>query len=158
PGSDDYLGMSERRTPITRAGKADDAAARARDQSSLYTEAVTALGSALERLARSYESDPSKRQDLLQDIHLNVWRSLARFDGRCSLRTWVYRVAHNVAASHVMSEHRYATRGFVGLDVLEFDSFTDDPSDDIDRERLLARLLTLIDRLRPLDRQLVTLY
>ena len=42
-----------------------------------------------------------KRRDLLQEIHIALWRSLARFEGRCSMRTWVYRVAHNVATTHV---------------------------------------------------------
>jgi N-acetylneuraminic acid mutarotase len=36
-------------------------------------------------------------RDLLQEIHFQLWRSFAHFDHRCSLRTWVYRVAHNVA-------------------------------------------------------------
>lgn len=66
-----------------------------------YALAVELLGPALGRLAAGYEASPVERQDLLQDIHLQLWRSLARFDGRCSLRTWVYRVAHNVAADHV---------------------------------------------------------
>src|SRR5688572_29918745 len=67
-----------------------------------YADAAAAFGPALERLARAYERDPDKRRDLLQDIHVALWRSLARFDGRCSLRTWVYRVAHNTATSKVL--------------------------------------------------------
>ena len=47
----------------------------------------------LDRLARAYESDPEKRRDLRQEIHFALWRSFATFDNRCSLRTWVYRVA-----------------------------------------------------------------
>ena len=31
---------------------------------------------------------------------MELWVSLGSFDGRCSLRTWVYRIAHNVGASH----------------------------------------------------------
>jgi RNA polymerase sigma-70 factor, ECF subfamily len=60
-----------------------------------YEEASAAYGAALERLARAYEADPDRRRDLLQEIHIALWRSLEGFDGRCSLRTWVYRVAHN---------------------------------------------------------------
>ncbi len=65
-------------------------------------EAAAEFGPALDRLARGYEADADLRRDLRQDIHTELWRSLARFDGRCSLRTWVYRVAHNTAASHVL--------------------------------------------------------
>jgi DNA-directed RNA polymerase specialized sigma24 family protein len=50
--------------------------------------------------------DPDKQKDLLQEMHMELWKSLGSFDGRCSLRTWVYRVAHNVGASHVVSGSR----------------------------------------------------
>lgn len=125
-------------------------------QSGLYEEAVQAFGAAIERLARSYELDEHKRQDLLQNIHLNLWRSLERFDGQCSLRTWVYRVAHNVAATHVMDERRRRSRPLVGLDELDVREVGIEP--DADRAVLLARLMELIQRLRPLDRELVVLY
>jgi RNA polymerase sigma-70 factor (ECF subfamily) len=46
----------------------------------------------------------------LQEIHLALWRSLRLFDGRCSLQTWVYRVAHNVGASYILRERRTARR------------------------------------------------
>jgi RNA polymerase sigma factor (sigma-70 family) len=56
---------------------------------------------ALHRLAASYERDPSRQQDLLQDIWLAVWQALPRFRGECSERTFVFRIAHNRAVSHV---------------------------------------------------------
>jgi RNA polymerase sigma-70 factor (ECF subfamily) len=56
---------------------------------------------ALRRLAASYERDPSRQQDLLQEIWLAVWQALPRFRGDCSERTFVYRIAHNRAVSHV---------------------------------------------------------
>ena len=64
------------------------------------------IWSSLERLARAYEADPEKRRDLSQDIHFQLWRSFQNYDSRCSLRTWVYRVAHHVAVSHVIRERR----------------------------------------------------
>jgi len=77
---------------------------------SLYEDAAAAYGSALDRLARAYESDPEARRDLLQDIHLHLWRSFAHFNQRCSLRTWVYRVAHNVATGHVIRQSKIRNR------------------------------------------------
>jgi RNA polymerase sigma-70 factor (ECF subfamily) len=53
----------------------------------------------LERLARQY-ADPADWQDLLQDIHVQLWLSLDSFDGHAQLSTWVYRVALNTAISH----------------------------------------------------------
>src|SRR5512143_3288277 len=85
-------------------------------QDGLYEEAAAAHGQALERLARSYELDRDKQRDLLQEIHVAIWRSLAGFRSQCSLRTWVYRVAHNVAASHVERQSRMRARRFVTLE------------------------------------------
>lgn len=134
------------------------------DQTRRYDEAVAAFGPALGRLAVAYERDADRRKDLLQDIHFALWRSLAAFDGRCALRTWVYRVAHNVAASHALRDHRH-TRGCVGLDALDT-SFTgideETPAGrlaeqlDVDRQR--AQLAALIAQLIAPDRQLLLLY
>lgn len=44
-------------------------------QDDLYREAVASFGAALERLAGAYEADPEIRRDLLQDIHIALWRS-----------------------------------------------------------------------------------
>jgi len=84
----------------------------------LYEQATTACNAALHRLARGYEAHPDRPRDLLQEIHIQLWRSLRLFDGRCSLQTWVYRVAHNVAASHIVRSRRVSDR-LVDLDALE---------------------------------------
>jgi RNA polymerase sigma-70 factor (ECF subfamily) len=133
-----------------------DSIGRAR-QDDLYANAVQAYGPAMARLARGYEADPEKRRDLLQEIHIVLWRSFERFDGRCSLRTWVYRVAHNAATSLAI-RRRARTPTLVSLDEAA------STSNDIDIERLadrrlaLDRLLLLIRRLRPFDRQVMLLY
>src|SRR5260370_3350227 len=58
-------------------------------QDDLYQEAADTYGSALDRLARAYEADPDTPRDLLQDIHLQLWRSFGHFDVRCCPRTLV---------------------------------------------------------------------
>src|ERR1035437_5733632 len=72
----------------------------------LYATTVREFGRALDRLAAGYEADPEKRHDLRQDIHFQLWRSFEVFDGRCSLKTWTFRVAHNTAVSYVNRERR----------------------------------------------------
>jgi RNA polymerase sigma-70 factor (ECF subfamily) len=123
-----------------------------------YREAAAAFGGALARLARAYESDPDKRLDLLQNIHLALWQSLHAFDGRCSLRTWVYRVAHNVAASHVGASRRQARVPLTTLEDPDLVPVEAAMEDRLDAERRLARLEALLHRLRPLDRQVMLLY
>ena len=75
-------------------------------QDELYLQASEAFGAALERLARAYEVDSEKRRDLLQEIHMAIWRSFESYASLCSLRTWVYRVAHNTATSYVLRQRR----------------------------------------------------
>jgi RNA polymerase sigma-70 factor, ECF subfamily len=128
------------------------------NQQRLYDEASTAHGAALERLARSYEEDSDKRQDLLQDIHLALWRSLERFEARCSLRTWVYRIAHNVATSHMLTQRRHNSRALVGLEALESIASDADSEHATDRRMMLDRLYAMIQQLAPIDRQVMLLY
>jgi RNA polymerase sigma-70 factor (ECF subfamily) len=126
-------------------------------QDDLYSSAAEQFGSSLERLARAYEADPEKRRDLSQDIHFQLWRSFQRYDGRCSLRTWVYRIAHHVAASHVIRERRIFST-LLSLEQLETLPDTAADSSSPDRNLNLDRLSALIQRLRPLDRQVIVCY
>lgn len=127
-------------------------------QDDLYTDATRTYGAALDRLARAYEADPDIRRDLLQDIHVALWRSFAGFDGRCSLRTWIYRVAHNVGASHVLQQRRSRLQVLVGLEQLETLPDTKSGPSAADRTHALDRLLSLIQRLKPLDRHVILSY
>ena len=123
----------------------------------LYEEAAATYGAALERVARAYEANPDRRQDLLQEIHMALWRSLEHFAQRCSLRTWTYRVAHNVAASHVVHRQR-AYAGLVSLEEIESIPDRQEGELGVDRSTALERLLRLIQRLKPVDRQVILSY
>ena len=124
------------------------------NQDDRYRAAAEQFGSALERLVRAYELDPEKRRDLIQDIHFQLWRSFLRFDARCSLRTWVYRVAHHVAASHVLRERKL----FRNLVSLEEREMLPDKEPEPGRRIDLDRLARLIQQLKPLDRQVIVSY
>lgn len=125
-------------------------------QDGLYEQASADHSAAVARLARAYEADADKRAELRQEIHIALWRSFAGFDGRCSLRTWVYRVAHNTAATHVIKSKRARANGFVSLDDLDAEPAS--APVDGDRQATFSRLLQLIQRLKPLDRQVISLY
>ena len=140
--------MGEEKQPISTEHANPDA---------LYREAADQFGASLERLARAYEADPEKRRDLSQDIHFQLWRSFQRYDGRCSLRTWVFRVAHHVAASHVMRERRVFS-SLVTLEELEALPDKAEGAAAADRRVNLERLSALLQRLKPLDRQVILCY
>ena len=55
----------------------------------------------MKRLTAGYERDSGLRQDLEQEIHLAIWQALPSFAGQCAERTFVLRVAHNQAITHV---------------------------------------------------------
>jgi len=122
----------------------------------LYEEAAATYGAALGRLARANEADPDKRRDLLQEIHIALWKSLESFEGRCSLKTWVYRVAHNTATSIVI-RRKATSPAFVGLDEVEV-SLHHDGESSLDQQESLDRLWALIQRLKPHDKQVILLY
>lgn len=124
----------------------------------LFERIAAEYSAPLARLARAHEADPSLQQDLLQDIHVALWRSLPSFGGRCSLRTWVYRVAHNVAATHVLRRRRHASKNLVTLDDIDIDSEAQAIDAAVDEANMLARLHALIQRLKPIDRQVFVLY
>lgn len=123
----------------------------------LYAEACALCGPAIRRLAKGYEAEPDRRRDLLQDIHVELWRSLRIFDGRCSLQTWVYRVAHNVAASHILRMRRTSER-LVDLEALATEPGLVDGEARANQQYSVAILLERIQRLKPLDREVILLY
>jgi RNA polymerase sigma-70 factor (ECF subfamily) len=127
------------------------------EREQLYATAVREYGRALDRLAAGYEADPERRHDLRQEIHLQLWRSFELFDGRCSLKTWTFRVAHNTAVSYVNRERRLRA-GLVGLEEIEGTLPGEIREPDIDRQRALRQLAGFIRQLKPLDRQIMISY
>src|SRR5688572_6072943 len=123
----------------------------------LYERAVADYGNALKRLTRAYEADPDRRRDVLQEIHLALWESLARFECRSALGTWVYRVAHNTATS-LCIRRKSARVQLVSLEDIELPAASIDRERDLDERQGMERLLGLIQRLRPLDLQVMLLY
>ena len=128
------------------------------NQDSRYRHAIDAFGADIARFAVGYERDIGRRQELLQEVHVALWQSLAIFKEQCSLRTWVYRVAHNVGVTHVQ-------RNLRAVKCIELDNddavFVVDEQADIEvteRRLDLERLLALIHRLSPLDREVMLLY
>lgn len=122
-------------------------------------EVLDQFGPALQRLAHSYEQNAAQRADLVQEIYVALARALPGFERRSSLRTFVYRVAHNVGASHVLRAKNVDSR-WVTIDDLADEPVALEPRVDevVDRRRRLDRLAELVNRLKPLDRQLTLLF
>lgn len=131
---------------------------RGADQDASYTRAARQFGAAIERLARGYEADAELRRDLVQEIHAALWRSFAYFEGQCSERSWVYRVAHNVAVTHVMTRRRLRPEALADLKTIAALPDTADTEAETGERRIVDRLLATIHSLKPADRQVMLLY
>lgn len=55
-------------------------------------------------------------EDALQDTMLSAWQGLAAFEGRASVRTWLYRIATNRCLNVLRSEHRRPAKEWNILD------------------------------------------
>jgi RNA polymerase sigma factor (sigma-70 family) len=116
---------------------------------------LTEHDGAIRRLAASHERDPARRQDLVQDIWLAVWQALPRFRDDCSERTFIFRIAHNRAVSHIEHWQRRRT------DPLEndapFAAAGDDPERALSQQQRRERLQTAVQALPLGLRQVVVL-
>jgi RNA polymerase sigma-70 factor (ECF subfamily) len=116
-----------------------------------FAELARAHGPLIGRIARSYEANAARAEELVQDIYLSVWQAMPRFRGDASMRTFVARIAHNRAISHVAREAR-APR-LVRLDE-EMPAGVASPEDAAEQSDLRAKLEAAVQRL-PMNQKLV---
>jgi RNA polymerase sigma-70 factor (ECF subfamily) len=81
------------------------AALRARDEAA-FSRLVSEWSRPMITLARSFVSTHASAEEVVQETWLAVIKGLDRFEGRSSLRTWVYRILVNTAKSRGVKEHR----------------------------------------------------
>lgn len=113
---------------------------------------------ALRRLTGSYVNSPAEFEDLFQEIAMALWTALPRFRGDSSERTWLYRIAHNVASTFVAAARRRSAREQSPASALE-----EVPDrQNVEQAAILGqeqrRLQKLIQELSLPDQQLVLLY
>jgi RNA polymerase sigma factor (sigma-70 family) len=105
---------------------------------------------ALRRLCSVYVRDNLDRQDLFQEIAVALWTALPRFRADASERTWLYRIAHNVALTYSSRRRRQHT------EEQSMEALTREPAI-ADGHRGYA-LFEAVQQLEQVDRQLATLY
>ncbi|MGH2392562.1 MAG: RNA polymerase sigma factor [Candidatus Limnocylindria bacterium] len=107
------------------------------------------------KVANTYCRHAEDRRDLAQEICAQLWRAYPGYDETRSFSTWMYRIALNVAISHLRSAgHR--NRHVASLDEDALAAIPDPaPHEPDDRTRTLYRV---IDRLDDLNRALMLLY
>lgn len=108
----------------------------------------------LARIVASYEADPNLQPDLLQEVTLAIWRALPAFRGDASLKTFLARVAHNRAISHVTKAARTPKPQPVMPDL---PSALPSPEDAANRTVMQMRLLEAVRTLPLIQREVITL-
>jgi len=114
---------------IARGARADEsalvAALRAGDEHA-FMRLVQEHTPGMRRFALTFVRTPAEADEVVQEAWLGVLRGIDRFEGRSSLKTWIYRIVANVARTRAVREARSAP----------FSSFGDDEDEpSVDPER-----------------------
>lgn len=109
------------------------------------------------KVANSYAWLAEDRDDLAQEIAAQLWHAFPKYDPARSFSTWMYRVALNVAISHVRSQSLRQRHDAVALDD-DLHEVADTNAADHEGEQHLRLLQRFIARQPPLDRALLLLY
>ncbi|MEO8770729.1 MAG: sigma-70 family RNA polymerase sigma factor [Ferruginibacter sp.] len=95
------------------------------------------------KVASFYTDSKEDRDDLVQEIIYNLWKSFESFHQNSSLSTWMYRVAMNVSIFHLKKKKKKVNQIPIGEDVLNFPETA--------RDEVEERLQTLQKHIKDLN-------
>jgi RNA polymerase sigma-70 factor (ECF subfamily) len=124
------------------------------DRDELFRRILADHGDGLWRLTAGYAGVRADREDLYQDILLAVLGALPGFRGESSVRTFVYRVAHNRGISH----RRRRTREPVSVIPDDLTSTRPSPEAELIADARRQELLAAIQQLPHGQRQTIMLH
>lgn len=107
----------------------------------------------LYKISSSYCRNAGDREDLMQEMVYQLWRSGQQFDETQKFSTWMYRIALNVAISF----YRKANRSGVTVALDAEAHFADDSPNEVLEERI-GVLQRFVRELNELDKALMILY
>ena len=120
-----------------------------------FTAVIQQHKGILYKVAQAYCRDAADREDLLQEMALQLWRAFDRYDETLRLSTWMYRIALNVAISFYRKERsRRSLSGEIGESIF----LIPEPVADTEREGQLRLLQQFIHELPDLEKALMLLY
>ncbi|MDX9924262.1 MAG: RNA polymerase sigma factor [Ignavibacteriaceae bacterium] len=70
-----------------------------KEQNQNFQELIKQHKGILIKVARIYCQDEEDRQDLIQEIMIQIWKSLHKYNSKFKISTWLYRISINVAIS-----------------------------------------------------------
>jgi RNA polymerase sigma-70 factor (ECF subfamily) len=106
------------------------------------------------KVARTYCQNDDDRQDLIQEIRIQIWQSLDKYNSDYKISTWLYRVSINTAISFYRKDkNRQQTS-------IKLDDKLQQPNElyDIEKEDKLNLLEQFIYELNEFDKAIMLLY
>jgi RNA polymerase sigma-70 factor, ECF subfamily len=97
-----------------------------------------------------YEQDQDARNDLFQEIVMQLWKSFPTFRGEAKITTWMYRIALNTA----ISGYRKQKRNIQTEDLREFHMNISDRQDE-NKEEDCQRLQQAVRQLSDVERAMI---
>ena len=117
-----------------------------------FSDLIRRNAGLIHKVAYAYCRNAADREDVVQEVAAQLWRSRDRYDDRYRESTWIYRIALNVAISFHRRERRHR-EGRVPIDSPAITIAS--PGEHGEEVRMLLRL---IDELGPFERALVMLH
>jgi RNA polymerase sigma-70 factor, ECF subfamily len=94
---------------------------------SAFRTLIDRHASSMQRLARLYVADDGAAEEVCQETWLAVLQGIGRFEGRSSLRTWIYRILVNRAKTRGVRDGRFISLTDLGDAAVEDDEPAVDP-------------------------------
>ena len=107
------------------------------------------------KVSRAYGKNDKDREDLFQEIVIQLWNAWDRYNDQYKLSTWMYRVALNVAISYYRKQRRRIENE---LPLTESAADIADEHENPELQNNLNLLQQFISELNELDRALMILY
>jgi RNA polymerase sigma-70 factor, ECF subfamily len=108
----------------------------------------------LYKICRMYAAVGPDRQDLFQEIIIQLWRSYPSFRGESKFSTWLYRIALNTAISDLRRQNRRMTTVDPGMLPAHWQDLTHIP----EKDPRVQLMYAAIDRLTEVEKALTMLY
>ena len=118
-----------------------------------FIAAIQKHESLIYKIASVYTNGIEDRNDLVQEIIYQLWKSFGTFNQKSGLSTWMYRVAMNVAIYHLNKAKRKAATVPIDEQLLNFHE-----AENSETEEKWQLLKQQINHLNLLDKGIVILY
>jgi RNA polymerase sigma factor (sigma-70 family) len=108
----------------------------------------------IHKVCRIYVSTRAERQDLFQEILIQLWKAYPRFKGHAKFSTWLYRVAINTAITGLRKKRDFIT----SYEPSSLPANTSDDNFSQAEEERLQQLNQAIGQLNQVEKAMVMLY